>query len=1642
MAKKKLRLKKSARRTIGIVTLATALVVAAIPTPGTAAAGTVEPLEHYILDPYESNTMSKTEYEPLAYSITCQPGTYNALTIERDSQGDWKLTNGYEIRLTNASGSGARAVAAGQGVVTDFNHNSTADSLIIKPRVVTSFPEFSEDEINAWFSPAGSNHDDDVIVWNATGSYKGDYEYYFGSDDDDAAYQKAKKEKEDWDAMSDEQRASAIAAGKSDPGEASRPNMHVYDLTGDQKMVYFCYHYQESGARSLSEIIAKVADLYSKSTVYKMTKVTDETTPMGVTPGATISSKTVYIPMNTVPDLSGIKDYNEVFYTKDENRVYIYYIGDGAFAGATYRNIQIPEDILQIGDEAFMNCRQLTSVSAYAGIIGNRAFYNCTSLNNVDIENGKSTAIGTECFYNCNSLTTIKFPNGIDYIGKAAFAECDYMNTVDFSLITGNFTVKEYAFYNNPSISKVLLANAGEPGHIKEIQDAAFALVGLSPSGSWVNVEFPISIDTIGDYVLYGRNNIKNVVMPGGYGSTKNVTLPNGFFAGCSSLECVEFPDTAGRVDFGTSAFSDVDTESFYIRGPKYYSGTSPAKEREAAWKAGIPYVYSEGGNDHWEFGSGGYLFDIDTATGDLTSCTLYNNSSWDGTITLPNKVGSTVVKGIKNGCFNNPDVKNGLKKLIIPDDSEITNIADEAFKDFPVLEYVYIGDSVDTVGNKAFYNCPKLKEVYMGDGNQNNNNHNKDGVKSIGENCFSVDSSHKSSLQTVYFGSSLENIGNYAFFDCKDLDTVVFEAPSDTSALAPIPSEAFTTNGSKLTFYGKIDQGYAPFNWAMKEDNFVNQDKLLRVCYKSGTPEYPMLTVIRDNKSGLITLLDYPHYENLDTYFPGDGGANKSLTEKYENYLIGNYTDASEIALSNAEAEALDSVLNINVPAGIESIDASDYLKSTTENGNNISAYLGGTYNTYKKTYTDYGLFGGFFGKVAGVQGLREYPAGDDKEEIDRGNDRILSVTLNDVKKLPDNCFYSCENLQSVVLGDGLEEMGESPFAGCSKLTSIGGNSKYDCSNGIIYEANDVGRTIVECLSSRGLLVGESTVSSATDPLIADVSLIREGAFKDCDGLFSADLSDADLLTVLPENCFEDCDSLMMVSLSDSVDEIKSGAFKNNNKYITVTIPDTEVDIADDAFTNIPILRSYTPSAVQNYANRKGYQFEPISSLYRVHFLDYDGAPLCDVQYVAEGGNAVPPPDPVRTDYTFIGWSVDYNNIFGDTVIVAKYTANGGSDVILTYAPTLTAGALTQAATVTGAAATNAAAISQAAATSAAALTSAAGKGNATTPGATPNPSNPQLTAALTPGQSLTPGVAGGMYTLTVVNGSGSGSYAAGATVNISANTLMPGFTFKNWTSTSNDFNIVSSLNSITTIIMPAHDLTITANFSEGSSGNGNTPGSDNGNNSGTGGGNSGNNQGNSGTGTINGTTVTITKPGISNKDIANAYVTGSTDNFKVRISDSDAARYAVEQALISQYGSLDNLSYYAMDISLYDESGTTKIEDTTGLTVTVTMPIPDDLVKYAGNNQIMAVVNGNTYEAMEGRFTTISGVPCISFTCTHFSPYAIYVNRAQLGGSITDDTPKTGDFLHPKYFIAVALVCVALILLLKRDKKKVNAA
>jgi uncharacterized repeat protein (TIGR02543 family) len=63
--------------------------------------------------------------------------------------------------------------------------------------------------------------------------------------------------------------------------------------------------------------------------------------------------------------------------------------------------------------------------------------------------------------------------------------------------------------------------------------------------------------------------------------------------------------------------------------------------------------------------------------------------------------------------------------------------------------------------------------------------------------------------------------------------------------------------------------------------------------------------------------------------------------------------------------------------------------------------------------------------------------------------------------------------------------------------------------------------------------------------------------------------------------------------------------------------------------------------------------------NMYSVTFVDWDDVVLRTAQIVEYGSAAVPPADPIRTGYTFIGWDQDYNAVAHDMTIKALYEIN-----------------------------------------------------------------------------------------------------------------------------------------------------------------------------------------------------------------------------------------------------------------------------------------------------------------------------------------------------------------------------------------------
>ena len=111
-------------------------------------------------------------------------------------------------------------------------------------------------------------------------------------------------------------------------------------------------------------------------------------------------------------------------YNKDKSElVFVYH---------TVRKMSIPSSVTKIGDYAFYNCTNLTSIELPSGVteIGDYAFYNCTNLSSLTLPSGVKE-IGFSAFQGCKSLTSVTIPSGVKYISSFTFRDCESLRFIN-----------------------------------------------------------------------------------------------------------------------------------------------------------------------------------------------------------------------------------------------------------------------------------------------------------------------------------------------------------------------------------------------------------------------------------------------------------------------------------------------------------------------------------------------------------------------------------------------------------------------------------------------------------------------------------------------------------------------------------------------------------------------------------------------------------------------------------------------------------------------------------------------------------------------------------------------------------------------------------------------------------------------------------------------------------------------------------------------------------------------------------------------------------------------------------------------------------------------------------------------------------
>ncbi len=475
----------------------------------------------------------------------------------------------------------------------------------------------------------------------------------------------------------------------------------------------------------------------------------------------------------------------------------IFYTASGTTATVTYEtsaynsysgDIIIPETVTYngttytvtaIGDEAFLDCTGLTSVSIPVTV----------------------TAIGTkfvqnpgQSFANCTSLTSIVIPDNVECLGKNTFLNCSNLWSVTIGksihtlkLKRGSVVYNAFQGCNNITSltwNAIICRDMGGMGTTNIEQVTIGPEVQVIPSefvkeSKIYEVTIPNSVTTIGNSAFEACTSLTSINIPNSTISidskafyncsgTENLNIGNSVtsignqaFSGCVNLKRVNISNLGAWCGFQFESVTD---------NPLHYAGNLYLDGQELT-NLVIPDTITA---------INAYVFDNCKS---ITSVTIPNSVTAIGAAAFEGCENLTRVdissleawctiqfgfSGISNPLFyarhiflNNQEINN----LVIP--NTITVINDYTFENCISITSVTIPNSVTIIGPFAFSDCSRLTSVSLGSS-----------VDGIGDGAFFG----CVGLSSISIPNSVTYIGFEAFDYCQGLTEVLI--PSSVKSI------------------------------------------------------------------------------------------------------------------------------------------------------------------------------------------------------------------------------------------------------------------------------------------------------------------------------------------------------------------------------------------------------------------------------------------------------------------------------------------------------------------------------------------------------------------------------------------------------------------------------------------------------------------------------------------------------------------------------------------------------------------------------------------------------------------------------------------------------------------------------------------
>lgn len=447
--------------------------------------------------------------------------------------------------------------------------------------------------------------------------------------------------------------------------------------------------------------------------------------------------------------------------------------------------LYLPKGLLEIGVNSFSGDQEISSIIIPASVnkIDNEAFTNCKKLENVTFEEGSNLA-QLDSIFKFTAIKSFEIPQNCKKVDGDLFSDLTITNLTihrdNHYLIIENNTVfsadkSTLFFFCNRSFQTYEI-----PNYVTILGRNSFYQSKL------VTITILENVTTIDYYVFKNCNNLKNVTF---LGSVYSFEI--GVFDNCNNLELFIFNNSATitksylliseyvknanilfnyKVLFDKSAISrnvnvsisylnepnliitpialimnSIQTEIYEYYGYNYNDVTIPkqvTKIRKNAFEnSTIPKIDFEADSELSVIEDNAFL-----------NCSKIN--TFDFTSTKLSYLGYSVFKDCSELAFVNFATTN-------------FEVNDNLFENCNKLVNI---SNINNISDSCFLDCVNLTKVSIRDGSE------LIGIRSF-ENCYS--------LEIINIPSTVRIISEYAFINCKNLSSIIFESPNSLEKIS-----------------------------------------------------------------------------------------------------------------------------------------------------------------------------------------------------------------------------------------------------------------------------------------------------------------------------------------------------------------------------------------------------------------------------------------------------------------------------------------------------------------------------------------------------------------------------------------------------------------------------------------------------------------------------------------------------------------------------------------------------------------------------------------------------------------------------------------------------------------------------------------